>query len=351
VLLIGPSLDILGGQSVQADRLLAHLRDEPDLEAAFLPVNPRLPGPLRLLQRVKYLRTVVTSLRYGAALLRNVPRYDVLHVFSASYWSFLLAPTPALLAAKLFRKRAILNYHSGEAEDHLGRWRSARAIVRLADAVAVPSGYLVDVFARFGVRARPIYNIVDTTRFRFRERRPLRPVFFSNRNLEPMYNVGCLLRAFAVVQGRFAEASLCLAGDGTQRGALERLTESLGLKHVRFLGRVPNDRMPALYAAADVYLNASDIDNMPLSIIEAFAAGTPVISTDPGGIPYIVTHEKTGLLVPRNDHEAMAAQALRLLDDAPLAGRIAEEARAACGAYEWAAVRQQWLTLYRELAS
>jgi len=347
---IGPSLDILGGQAAQSARLVADLQGETDLEAAFLPVNPRLPGPLRLLQKVKYLRTLVTSLRYGAALLWNVPRYDVLHIFSASYWSFLLAPTPALLAGRLFRKKTILNYHSGEAEDHLTRWKSAKAIIRLADAVAVPSGFLVNVIARFGIQARPIFNIVDTARFRFRERRPLRPVFFSNRNLEPMYNVGCLLRAFATIQARVPDACLSLAGDGSERGALEQLAERLGLKNVKFLGRVPNDRMPALYDAADIFLNASDIDNMPLSIIEAFAAGTPVVSTEAGGIPYMVEHEKTGLLVRRDDHEAMAEQVFRLLDDALLAARIAEEARAECREYEWAAVKDQWLTLYRELA-
>ena len=81
VLLVGPSLDILGGQAVQAARLLAHLRDLPGLEVGFLAVNPRLPGPLRLLQRVKYLRTVATSLAYVVSLLREVPRWDVVHAF------------------------------------------------------------------------------------------------------------------------------------------------------------------------------------------------------------------------------------------------------------------------------
>ncbi|HOK47523.1 MAG TPA: hypothetical protein PLK67_16390, partial [Bryobacteraceae bacterium] len=97
VLIVAPSLGILGGQAVQAADLYNRLREEPTLEAGFLPVNPALPGPLRALQRVKYLRTLVTWPVYCLSLLLRVPRYDVLHVFSASYLSFVLAPLPAML--------------------------------------------------------------------------------------------------------------------------------------------------------------------------------------------------------------------------------------------------------------
>lgn len=350
VLMVAPSLGILGGQAVQAARLLEALRREAALEVSFLPVNPALPWPLAPLQRVKYLRTVVTSVAYVASLLARVPRHDVLHVFSASYFSFVLAPTPALLAARLFGKRAILNYRSGEAEDHLRRWPTARRTAALADVIAVPSGYLVEVFARFGLRARVVANVVPLERFRFRERRPLRPVFLANRNFEPLYNVACVLRAFALIRRARPDARLVLAGDGSQRAALGALARELGLENVEFVGRVAPGRMHELYDAADVYLNGSDVDNMPGSVIEAYASGTPVVTTDAGGIPYIVEHERTGLLVARGDYEAMAREALRLLEDDALAARVAASARAECRKYNWEAVREEWLSLYRELA-
>ena len=154
VLLVAPSLTILGGQAVAAQRLLERLCVVPGLEVGFLPHDPRTNALLRLLQRVKYVRTVATSLAYVASLIRTVPRYDVVHVFSASYWSFLLAPTPAILIGKWLGKRVVVNYRSGEAEDHLQRWpKTAVPTLHRADAVVTPSGYLVDVFARFGVRA------------------------------------------------------------------------------------------------------------------------------------------------------------------------------------------------------
>ena len=119
ILIVAPSLDILGGQSRQAIRLMDGLRREPNLEIGFDPHNPRLPGVLRSLQAIKYVRTVVTTFYYILLLLWRAPRYDIIHIFSASYYSYSLSAVPALLITRLFRKKSILNYRSGEAEDHL----------------------------------------------------------------------------------------------------------------------------------------------------------------------------------------------------------------------------------------
>ena len=345
------SIDILGGQAIQALRLMEGLRAEPGIDAEILPINPRLPRPLRWLQRIKYVRTLVTSIAYIASLLVRLPRFDVVHVFSASYFSFLLAPTPAILISKLYGKPVLLNYHSGEAEDHLRRWpRTALPILRLADRIVVPSDYLVEVFARFGVRTQAVFNTVDSSRFQFRERRPLKPVLLSNRNLEPHYNVECTLRAFALIQEQLPDARLVVAGDGSQRRYLHELAQSLTLRSVDFVGAVPPDEMPALYDEAEIFVNASSVDNQPLSIIEAFASGLPVVTTNAGGIPYMVTNEATGLLVECNDHEALARAVLRLLKMPGLALALASAARVECEKYGWHAARSRWLSLYRELA-
>src|SRR5829696_8064897 len=154
LLLVAPALRILGGQAVQANYLIEHLSREPLFKVSFVPHNPRLPGPLKLLQSIKYVRTIVTSLVYWMNLLVQVPKHDIVHTFSASYLSFLLAPTPAILIARLFGKKVVLNYRSGEAEDHLRSWpRTAVPILKLADQIIVPSRYLVEVFAKFGLRA------------------------------------------------------------------------------------------------------------------------------------------------------------------------------------------------------
>jgi glycosyltransferase involved in cell wall biosynthesis len=350
VLLVAASLDILGGQSVQADLLVSRWRRDPRVAVDFLPVNPRLPGPLRVLQRVKYVRTAVTWPRYLWSLVRNVPGHDVVHVYSASYLSFLLAPAPAVLVGRLFRKKVVLNYHSGEAEDHLRRWpRTAIPVIRSADRLVVPSNYLVDTLRQFDLQATAVFNVVETEQFAYRPRQPLRPRFLSTRNLEPMYNVAGVLRAFAAIQAALPDATLAVVGDGSQREELERLSRELGLHGVEFVGRVPPGSMPGIYNEADVFLNASEIDNMPLSILEAFSAGLPVVTTVAGGIPYFVKDGETGFLVGMGDHAALADRALRLLANPELAAVMATRARASCGEYAWETVREKWLSLYEEL--
>lgn len=351
VALVGPSMDIVGGQSIVLDRLLSRFGEMPGIAVSFIAVNPRLPGPLRWLQRITYVRTIVTSVAYVATLLVRLRRVDVVHAFSASYWSFLLAPVPAMLVGRLYGKGVILNYHSGEADDHLTRWRSAKWFARLAHAIAVPSGYLVDVFRRHGLAATAIFNFVEIDRLPFRARPGVRARFLSNRNLESLYNVACTIRAFARVQAQYPDAELVVAGEGSERPRLEALVRELGLRHVQFTGRVEPSAMPALYDAADVFLNSPDIDNMPSSIIEAYAAGLPVVTTDAGGIPYIVEDGVTGLMVPAGDDEAMSRAMLRLLGEPGLAATLASQARAAClQHYVWASVGEAWLHLYRRVA-
>jgi glycosyltransferase involved in cell wall biosynthesis len=348
VLMVAPAAPMIGGQAMQARRLLQKFQDEPDVQLDLQPINPQfLPG----LQKIKYLRTVITSIKYISDLFLKIPRYDVIHIFSASYYSFLIAPTPAVLIARLFGKKTILNYRSGEAADHLKNWKSAVPIIRWFDAVVAPSGYLVDVFADFGLGSQTIFNFVNTEHFRFRERKPVRPVFLSNRNFESHYNVACTLRAFALIQKQRPEAQLIVAGDGYEKEGLHRLAKELNLKNIEFVGAVPPEKMPEIYDAADIYLNSPNIDNMPNSIIEAFSCGLPVVSTNAGGIPYIVENEKTGLLVERNDHEALANAAMRILESEELAEKIITAAHGECRKYTWADVRIQWLKIYHDLAS
>lgn len=352
VCLVAPSLSILGGQAVAAQRLLERLRTLPELEVGFVPHDPRSNALLRLLQRVKYVRTAATTVAYVASLLRRLPAYDVVHVFSASYWSFVLAPTPAILIGKMLGKRVVVNYRSGEAEDHLRRWRrTAVPTLRRADAVVAPSGYLVDVFSRFGIGAEPIANFIDPDAARFRERALLRPVFLSNRNFQALYNVPCVLRAFATIQARLPDARLIVVGDGPERERVHQTARELALRNVEFIGAVQPEEMGRWYDEADVYLNASDIDNMPNSIIEAFACGLPVVTSRAGGIPYVVEHERNGLMVDCGDHEALAGAALRLIDDPALAQRLISEGRRDVdGQYTWNAVSDRWTALYRRLA-
>jgi glycosyltransferase involved in cell wall biosynthesis len=349
VLLIAPSMDILGGQAVQAERLLTRLGQEPSLRMGFLPITPKLPGPLQLLQKIKYVRTLAAFLVYNSKLFWRTPGYDILHIFSAGLWSYTLWTIPALLASKLYGKKALVNYRDGQCEQHLREFRTAAPTLRMADMLVAPSGFLVDVFARHSLKARSIFNIMDFSRFKFRQRGKLKPVLMTNRILEPLYNVECILRAFALIQERHPDASLTIAHDGPSRPGLEKMANELKLRNTRFIGRVPHDRVPGLYESAELYLTTPNIDCMPGSILECFASGVPVVATNAGGIPYIAENERTALLVDINDHQALAERVFRLLNDEELVARLTTSAREEVHRYEWSCVRDQWVAAYREL--
>lgn len=345
VAVVAASLDILGGQGVQAQALVQSLRED-GVDATLVPINPRFPTGVRWMRHVPYARTLLNQLLYIPGLSR-LAAYDVAHVFSASYASFLLAPAPAMLAARLFNKRVVLHYHSGEAEDHLANWgRLVHPWLKLADEIVVPSTYLRDVFAKFGYRARVIPNVVDVTVFDYRERRPLRARLLSTRNLEKYYRIDVIIEAFARYQAVCADATLTIAGYGSEEPRLRAMAAQLTQGGVRFLGKVAPGWMPKLYADSDIYLNASEIDNQPVSILEAFASGMPVVSTPAGDIPSMVRHGETGLIVPPEAPHAMARAIAETLNRPERAIQMAEQAHNELDRYMWKAVRDEWNAVY-----
>ena len=353
VAIVVASLRILGGHSVQARRLLQGWTNDPAVEAWIVPINPLPSRPLDRLLRVKYVRTLVTQLWYWPLLIRELRKADVVHVFSASYSSFLLAPLPAILVARLFGKPVLLNYHSGEADGHLRKSWIARTVLRRYVAVnVVPSLFLKDVFSRFGIDAAVIVNTVDRRDFAYRVRdlgrRPL--ALLSTRNFEPVYNVACTLRAFALVQAHCPDVTLTLVGSGSQQPSLETLVAALGIRGVNFVGSVVPQEIPAYCAIADIYVQTPAADNMPLSVLEAFASGLPVVSTAVGGVPAVLTDRVHGLLAPDDDADAVAARIIELMERPDLGQQLAAAAHVACAEYDWQRVRGAWLDVYRRLA-
>jgi len=347
VLIVATSMRVIGGQSIQAKRLLDAFERDAEIEMSFLPNNPETP-----FQNIKYLRTAFASLKFWWLLLWNVRKFDVVQVFSSATTGYIIATLPPLFAAKIFRRKIILNYHSGELERHIEEWkRTALPTMRKFDRIVVPSQFLVDVFAKFGLPAEAIFNFVESADFRFRERERFRPVFLANRNFEAHYNVADVLRAFRIIQDRCPEAALFVAGFGSEETKLKRLAGELKLRNVDFVGKISNEEMARLYDKADIYLNSSLVDNMPLSIIEAFACGVPVASYATGGIPVLVETGETGLLVERKDYEALAQKAIFLLENQEFTKKIVAKARAEVVKYSWANVRRQWFELYTKLHS
>lgn len=356
IVLVGPMPPPPGGMANQTEQLARLLRSEGavvDVVRTNAPYRPALLGPIR------GLRAGMRLLFYAAALRRAARRdgdrpATLFHVMANSGWAWHLFAAPALRAARRHRVPAVLNYRGGEAESFFSHsFRSVETTLRLARVVAVPSSFLAGVFARFGVSTDIVPNIIDLEKFRPGPRAGTTngagPRVLIARHLEAIYDVETGIRAFQLLRERFPRALLDVAGTGPEAAKLARLASELEVEgSVRFLGRVPNEEMPALYRSSDLALNPSLVDNMPISILEALASGVPVVSTRVGGVPALVEDGKEAVLVAPHDPVAMAGALARLWSDSAQRERLREAGSKRARSYGWDSVRDQWGSVYEK---
>jgi glycosyltransferase involved in cell wall biosynthesis len=294
------------------------------------------------------VRAAFRLLPYVVALRRACRRADLVHVMANSGWSWHLFAAPAVWIAAACRVPVVVNYRGGEAAAFFARrFHLVRPTLARARSIVVPSTFLREVFARFGFAAVEVPNIVDLEAFHAPHATPANPRILVTRNLEAVYDIATALRAFALVQARVPAAGMTIAGSGPQRAELEGIATALGVApRVRFTGRLDNAELPALYREATVALNPSLADNMPISLLEAMASGVPIVSTNVGGIPYVVRDGYSALLVPPGDANRMAEAVLRVIEDASLARQLAANGAREAIQYQWPRVRPRLLAVY-----
>ncbi len=342
---------MLGGQAQAASAIVSGFRSDPSVDAELVPIDPRLGGRARRLTEWPLIRSVVRPWLYLRALRRAAPRADVFHVFCAAHTAFLFGAVPAVWVARRFGVPVVLNYHDGRAAAHFRWWGPVvRWAARRAAVLVFPSAYLQRLFRSHGLDGVVVPNVVDTSAFAWRRPERVRPRLVSARLLEPLYAVENTLRAFALVRAAVPDAVLDIYGAGRSERSLRRLAARLGGRGITFHGAVPHRSMPEVFGAGGVLVNSSRIDNMPHVLIEAMAAGLPIVTTAAGGIPDMVTTEKTALLVPIDDPPGLAAAVLRVLNDDGLAGRLADAGREECRRYSWETAADLWRATYRRVA-
>lgn len=345
IVLVGPLPPPSGGMANQT-RQLAGLLSREGCAVKVVQVNaPYRPG---WVAGVRGVRAFVRLLPYLWRLQRAIRDAELVHVMANSGWAWHLFAAPAIWIAWLRKVPTVVNYRGGDADAFFARqFPLVRPTLARAGVVAVPSGYLYAVFAKYGIATGVVPNIVNLDAFRPADVLPAQAQLLVTRNLEPIYDIATALRAFALVGARYPDARLTVAGSGPDRAALEELAAQLGIaERVRFTGRLDNAELPALYRAAGIVVNASRVDNMPISLLEAMASGVPIVSTNVGGIPHVVEHEATALLVPPGEPVAMANAIIRVLGDRQLALRLRAAGIEAVERYAWPKVRDEWFDAY-----
>ncbi len=347
--LVGPLPPPAGGMANQT-RQLAELLG--GAQATVLMVQSNSPYWPEWVGRLSFVRAVFRLVSYLLALWRVASKVDVFHVMANSGWSWHLVAVPVIWIASVHKVPVVINYRGGEAKDFLARSQSlVRCSMNRVSALVVPSQFLQDIFSSFGMNAKIVPNIINLSRFRPRETTRSSPInLVVARNLEPLYDNETALRAFQIVRQHHQNARLSVAGTGPEEQRLRDLANELGLTDwVRFTGRLDREAMADLYRMSDVMINPSLVDNMPNSVLESMASGVPVVSTNVGGIPFIVQDGVTALLVKPRDSKAMASAILKLIEDQELWNRISAAGIAEVQRYTWARVAPILADVYRSV--
>jgi glycosyltransferase involved in cell wall biosynthesis len=350
--LVGPCPPPFGGMANQTRQLSALLQAEGVL-VTFVQTNA--PYQHSIIESAKGLRAVFRLLPYLLRLWKTVLKVDCLHVMANSGWSWQLYAAPAIWIAWFNKIPVIVNYRGGEAEQYFRtsiNWIAPT--LNKSSIVIVPSGFLKNVFSTFGFTAQVIPNIIDFKRFSYRGYTNLQnshfPRLVVTRNLEKIYGIDTAIKAISLLKHKFPHIQLFIAGSGPLLDELTQLVTMLDLsQNVEFTGKLSPDEVAELYANVDIMLNPTTVDNMPNSVLEALAVGIPVVTTDVGGIPYIVADNQTALLVDVNNPEMMANKVEQLIMDPDLYETLVLNGVKQVEKYDWDVVKHQWLDLYRRV--
>lgn len=335
----------MANQTLQLARLLATEAVHVEIVQVNAPYAPNWIG------RIPVVRALFRLPLYLIRLWLAAGRSDVVHVMANSGWSWHLFAVPAIWVGFLRRVPTIVNYRGGEADKFLSEAAGVvRFSMRRAAALIVPSDFLRQVFATFGMDARIVPNIVDLAKFHPASESPAGVHVVVARNLERIYDIGTGLRALALLLERHPRARMSVAGSGPEARRLADLATELGIAdRVDFTGRLDSGQMAELYRSATLSLNTALVDNMPNSVLEALATGLPVVSTDVGGVPFLVQHEVTALLVRAGDAVAMADAMLRVIDDCALRQKLIRNGLDYVRNFTWERVGASWLQIYRDV--
>jgi len=261
----------------------------------------------------------------------------------------------AILYASLWKRRLVVTLRNGMLPDFINRWpRWTRFVLAKPHTVLAPHAFLQQRLARAAIRIDGVIpNFIDLEKYTYRRRSSLKPRFLYLRGLDPVYNPEMAIRAFALVQRHFSDASLTKVGrEGSDSVRIRALVRELGLRNVRFAGLIAKSEIPRLADEHDIHLHTNRFENMPVSIIEMWACGLPIVGTNVGGMPYLVKDGVDAILVPSEDHAAMAEACLKLLAEPILVERLSLSGRRRSEGLTWAHVKPMWeRTLFAALRS
>lgn len=274
-----------------------------------------------------------------------------LDVFSGP--AFIWAELATMLLRRL-KKPYILTLHGGNLSKFAKRNpRRVRRVLSHAVAVTTPSRFLQESMQPYYADLQLLPNPLDFSNYRYRERTVPQPRLIWLRAFHAIYNPTLAVRVAVKLRSEFPKLQLTMIGpdkgNGSRASVEATIAEFGANDYIHLTGGVPKDDVPRWLTEGDIFLNTTNLDNTPISIMEALATGLCVVSTNVGGIPFLLKHEDNALLVPPNDPEAMANAIRRILNEPELAEKLSRNARTKAESFDWSIVLPQWEKLLTEV--
>jgi len=238
--------------------------------------------------------------------------------------------------------------HGGNLEQRLKYSpRLSRSLFQRAKVCVAPSGFMQHIFNSYGYEHIVLIpNSFDLGNYTFLERTTLQPRLLWVRSLAEIYNPNMALEVLKLVQEKYPSATLTLVGPPKDVSIKQVQSRARELQvEVTLTGQLSKSAWIELSRSHDIFISTTDVDNTPVSVMEAMALGLPVVSTNVGGVPYLIENTLDGLLVPPKDPKAMAQAVFQLLEDATLVESLTRNARNKVESFDWEIVKKLWMKI------
>lgn len=334
VLIVGNFLSSKNGMRGVCEDLAARLQDR------GWNVFTASAAPNRLLRLVQMIGTA----------WNKRDRFEVAHVDVFSGSAFLWAEAVCWVL-RFSGKPYVLTLHGGDLPEFAKRWpKRITSLLASARTVTVPSSYMLERMRQFREDMILLPNPLFTNDYRFRLRLKLAPKLVWLRAFHRIYNPSLAPKVIALLIDDLPDSTVMMIGPSKGDGSLELMQQvaaNLGVTaKVILAGKVPKEDIYDWLDKGDIFLNTTNVDNTPISILEAMACGLCIVSTNVGGIPYVLEHEYDALLVAPDDPEAMAAAVRRILNDSDFAQQLSLNARKKVEQFDWSVILPRWEQLF-----
>ncbi|RKE97969.1 glycosyltransferase family 4 protein [Ichthyenterobacterium magnum] len=280
---------------------------------------------------------------YAVFKLRRKTDFVIIDTYSTLNFYYALGVSQLCRALHL---KYIPILHGGNLPSRLKRnSKMSKSIFKKAYINIAPSLYLKTSFEKLGYNnIRYIPNTIEINSFSFKARAYDTPKLLWVRSFSKIYNPKLAVKVLKQLKNKFPDSELCMVGpeiDGSLK-TTQKLAKDLELE-VDFKGKLTKDEWNKLSNNFNVFINTTNFDNTPLSVIEAMALGLPIVSTNVGGMPFLIDHNIDGILVNPNNASAMSKAIEELFSDQKKCNSMVEKARLKVEKFDWNYIKSEWL--------